>query len=294
MKTKLLAIAVAGLIGGALHASTVVSCSWASASTNSCTNGGLANFTTQLDWAAFGTDGTVHTGLWTASTGGFNITVSEQNTLSGEGARVADNFGSVLYDNGSGPKWYDYQNSPIVVPNAFVGHFNASSTQIVNVPADYQIPGLPGDHLMGLAAGGGGSTNRALVIDLGKVEPNFGFRIAAMQNSSFNVTLKIFDGLNGAGNLLGTYNFAEATGGGTCASLRPGSGIAPTPCNDAPFLAALSIATAHSFSVSTDDLHGFYIGDIYATSGVPEPATFVFAGCGLALLYVGKKKWGRA
>jgi uncharacterized cupin superfamily protein len=290
VKRKLLVLAVAGLFGGALHASTVVSCSWASTATNSCIQGGLTNFATQLDWAAFGINGAVHTGLWTNTMSGYNVTVSEQNILAGEGARTADNFGSVLY-NGT---WYDYQSAPIVVPNAFVGHFNSSSTPIVNVPGDYQNIGVPGDHLMGLAANGGGSSNRALVIDFGKVDPNFGFRIAAVQNASFNLTMNIFSGANGTGTLIGTYNFNSLTGGGTCATLRPGTGNTPAACNDAPFIAALNVAAARSISLSTDDLHGFFIGDIYAGQVVPEPTPFLFAGCGLVLLYIGKKRWGRA
>lgn len=288
MKLRILAIAAAGWFGGALHASTVVSCGWSPTAINSCVTGGLTNFVTQLDWAAFGTDGSIHNGLWTQNlTNGMTVTVSTQNAniAGGEGARTAVNLGSVYYNS----QWWDYQSSPVYVGAPFVGHFNAPSTPYSLVSSDIFSPGIPGDKLMGLAGNGVG-TSKALVIDFGQSLSFFAFRIAAVNLSSFNVTLTTYAGANGTGSVLGTFNLNGLTGGGTCPGVRPGNFNVPTPCNDAQLIAAMGALNTRSIAIQTNDPSGFYIGDIYMA---PEPSPFIFAGCGLALLIIGKKKFGR-
>jgi hypothetical protein len=261
----------------------------------------LTNFVTQLDWAAFGSDSTVHSNLWTEPGSQLSVSTQDINASGGEGARSAVNLGSVYY-NGT---WYDYSSAPVYVGNVFVGHFN-SPTSPYTTPSpvsstDFFAPGIPGDHLIGLAGNGlAGSTNKALVVDFGSALTNFAFRIAAVNLSTFNVTLKLFDGANGSGNLLGTYNFADPsgqfaqlTGGGTCAADRPGYNVVPSPCNDAMLIAAIGAVNTRSIAIQTNDPSGFYIGSVLANS-VPEPATYVFAGCGILLLFLGRKKFRRA
>ena len=291
MKVKILATLLAGLFGGALHASTVISCGWDTSALNTCLAGGLTNFQTQLDWAAFGTpDSTVHSTLWTATTGGLNITVSEQNAGAGEGARSAYDFGSVKYLG----TWYDANSAPVASPFNFVGHFNSITD---NQPASATPPDSPyGDHLMGFAGNGAGGANKSLVIDFGTATiSDLAFRIAAVSTVSFNASMTIYSGANGTGTILATYSSGLLNGGGTCSGLISVAGSAPVPCNDAAMLMATGFTGARSVVINTTDLNGFYVGDVFVTStDTPEPTPFVFAGCGLLLLILGKKRWGRA
>ena len=294
MKAKLVLLALAGVFGGTLQASTVISCSWSTSALNSCFNGGLTNFVTKLDWAAFGTpDGSVQTGLWTASTGGYNITVSTTGTDSGEGARTAYDFASVKAIIGGQPMW----TSPGFVGDTtynFAGHFNSITD---NQPASPQAPDSPyGDHLIGLRGDGSTTGNvltKDLVVDFGTTVSNVGFRIAANSDFSFNTTVQFFGGANGTGASLGTFTLNSLTAGGTCAGLTSVGGSAPVPCNDAQFIAALGLANARSMTLATTDVDGFWIGDLNLTS-VPEPTPLIFAGSGLFLLFIGRKRWRRS
>jgi hypothetical protein len=294
VKAKILAALLAGCFGGALQASTVISCAWTTSALNTCLAGGLTNFQTQLDWAAFGTpDSTVHSTLWTSNMGGLNVTVSEQNAGVGEGARSAYDFGSVKFAG----TWYDANTAPVSSPFNFVGHFNSITDSQPSSPTPPDSP--YGDHLMGFAGNGVANANKALVLDFGtNGVSNIGFRIAAVSTVSFNATLVLYSGANGTGSVLGSYTSGTLGGGGTCSSLVSVAGSAPVPCNDALMLMATGFAGVQSVLVKTNDANGFYIGDIFLTdsalTSVPEPTPFVFAGCGLLLLILGKKRWGRA
>lgn len=287
MRTKILAFVIAGLFGGALHASTVISCGWDTTALNNCMSGGLANFQTKLDWAAFGTpDGAVHTGLWTANTGGMNISVSTIGTGSGEGSRSAYVFDAVKV----GGVWTDPGLAPFATPYAFPGNFNSITD---SQPPSPEAPDSPyGDHLMGLRGNGDTSvpaTSRQLLIDFGQTLGKVGFRIASNSDFSFNATVQFFGGANGT-NPIGTWHFNSLTGGGVCNTLSINAANPPIPCNTAPFIAAMGI-NARGMSISTSDVDGFWIGDIHTA---PEPSAMIFAGCGLGLLYLGRKKFKRA
>ncbi len=296
MKVKLLALTIVGLFGGVLQASTVLSCGWDTTALNSCFSGGLTNFETKLDWAAFGTpDGSVNTGLWTANTGGYNISVSTENTGSGDGMRTAYNFDAVKV----GGVWTEPGIAGIPTPYSFPGHFNAVTD---NQPSSPMAPDSPyGDHLMGLATDGtplNSSAPKTLVIDFGGANiADLGFRIAATSNFSFDATVQFFSGANGTGASLGSWTFSGLPNGGVCNTLASTGGSAPVPCNNAYFIGATNflsngLGTIHSASISTNDVDGFYVGDLMVTS-TPEPTPFVFAGFGLVLLVIGKKKWKR-
>jgi len=291
VKAKILAAMLAGFFGGALHASTVISCAWTTSALNSCLTGGLANFQTQLDWAAFGTpDGTVHSSLWTANMGGLNVSVSEQNAGVGEGARSAYNFGSVKFAG----TWYDANSAPVASPFDFVGHFNSITDSQPPAPTPPDSP--YGDHLMGFAGNGVANASKMLVIDFGAPTiSNIAFRIAAISTVSFNASLTLFSGANGTGTVLGTYTSGTLTGGGTCSGLVSQSGSAPVPCNDAMMLMATGFTGVQSIALRTNDANGFYIGDIFlpGPTSVPEPSPMIFAGAGLLLLFLGKKRWSR-
>lgn len=289
MKIKLLAVAMAGLFGGVLQASSVISCAWNTTSLNSCLSGGLTNFTTQLDWAAFGTPtATLHNSLWTASTGGYNITVSTENAAPNEGAGTAYNFGSVKI----GSSWWDVQSVGASLPNNFAGNFNSVTDN--PAPSPVASPTPYGDHLMGFV-GETANTNKSLVIDLGTTAfTMLGFRLSAITNVSFDATIQFFSGANGTGSLIGpSVTLSNLMGGGPCAGLVTVYGAAPVPCNTAPFLIASGYTGARSFTINTNDAAGFYLGDLYvANNNAPEPSTVIFGACGLVLLFIGKKRWG--
>jgi hypothetical protein len=277
---------LAGLFGGALHASTVISCAWATSGPNNCVTAGLPNFQTQLDWAAFGTpSGAVNTGLWTNNMGKFTVTVSEQSPGVGEGARTADDFGSVK----SGGIWYATNQSPDPAPFAFVGHFNSITD---NQPSSPLAPDSPyGDHLMGLVGNGTTNASRALVISFGNTDiTDLAFRIAATTTTSFTSSFSLYSGVNGTGTLLATFNSGSLSGGGTCAGLVSVSHAAPVPCNDAMMLMATGYSGIQSVVIKTNDPNGFYVGDIFVSS-VPEPSTLVFGACGVVLLFLGRKRF---
>jgi hypothetical protein len=288
VRAKILAAMLAGVFGGALHASTVISCGWDTSALNTCLAGGLTNFQTQLDWAAFGTpDGTVHSSLWTQNMGGFIVTVSEQGAGAGEGARSAYDFGSVKFAG----TWYDAQSAPVASPFYFQGDFNSITD---NQPPSPLPPDSPyGDHLMGYAGNNTVNANRALVIDFGQSNvDNVGFRIAAVSSVSFTTSLVLYSGANGTGTVLGTYSSGTLSGGGTCDGLVTVGGAAPVPCNDAMMLMATGFSGVRSVAIKTSDNNGFYVGDIFLST--PEPSSIVLGGAGLLLLILGKKRWGRA
>jgi hypothetical protein len=293
VKTKLsIAVAIAGIFGGGvLQASTVISCGWDTAALNSCLSGGLTNFQTKLDWAAFGTpDGTVHTTLWTAASNGFTIGVSEAGLGSGQGAWTAYNYDSVYI----GGAWVPRAIAAGSYPQSFAGHFDSITNPANLPPASPGGPGqFGGDHLMGFAGAGGALNSTGLIIDFNASINALGFRVASTSNTTFNLTLNLFSGAGGTGTNLGSFTLNGLTGGGTCSSLYSVGATNPTACNDALFIAAMNAAGTRSATVTTNDIDGFFLGDLYVDS-VPEPTPFIFAGCGLLLLIIGKKKFNGA
>jgi hypothetical protein len=272
-----------------VQASSVISCSGTAASVNSCISSNLPNFQTQLDWAVFGTpDGTTHTGVWTASSGGLTIDVN--STGSGVlGQRVADNYASLLI----GGNWVLASNVP-GSPYAAPQHFDAPPDTTSSGSA--MNPGNPGDHLIGLVTNGS-STAGQLLLNLSTGQQSLGFRIGSTSNNLFDATIQLFSGANQTGTMLVNQTFANLNGGGTCANLFVTNSNPPAPCNDAPFLAFLNFTTnqIQSVRIMTNDVDGFYIGNLQlgGAQAVPEPTSLIFCGCGVALLIIGKRQWKR-
>ncbi len=289
MKRTILALAIATIFGGAIQASTVISCNGSKVAVNSCISSNLANFQTQLDWAVFGTpDGSTHSGVWSASSGGLTIDVN--TTGPGVmGARTADNYASLLV----GGNWVLASNvvgAPYWVPN----HFDAPPDTTGSGSA--LNPGNPGDHLMGLATNGT-STLGQLLLNFSTGQQSLGFRLASTSNSAFQATVEIFSGANQTG-LLASQTFNLTGGGGNCATLYVTNSNPPAPCNDAPFVAFLNFSTNQikSVRIATNDVDGFYLGNLelgVSQASVPEPTPLIFCGCGLALLIIGKRQWKR-
>ena len=287
MNRIFIAAMIASMVGGTLSASTAISCSGDATSVNSCIASHLTSFTTQLDWAMFGTaDGALHTGVWTASSGGMTLDVSAPGTSGmNEGLRIADNY-SRIYLNGA---WVASYNT-ISPPAAFAGHFDA--------PPDLSTastggPGYPGDHLMGLRLDGTNSLD-SMMINFSSPLTDLSFRMASLTSSTFNATVSIFSGVNGTGTLLGQLNLSGLTGGGAgCTGLNLPT---PVPCNDAPWLAFLAQSGGiRSIIINSNDPTGFYISNLFESTTVPEPSPLILCGCGAGMLWIGKKRWpGRA
>jgi hypothetical protein len=265
-----------------MSASTAISCSGDAAAVNSCYSSHLSSFNTQLDWAIFGpADTALHTGMWTASSGGMTVDVSAPNTSGAEGLRLADNYSRIL----SGGVWMQAYNLPSP-PYSFPGHFDSQPDAGA---------GSPGDHLMGLRLDGTNALG-AMMINFNSPLTDLAFRMASTTSSLFNANVQIFSGINGGGTLLGQLNLSGLTGGGVCPGLNMNP---PVPCNDAPWLAFLAQSGIRSVSISSSDPTGFYIGHLYVGNGsivttAPEPASLILCGCGAALLFFGKKRRQRS
>jgi len=240
-----------------------------------------------LDWAVFGAaDGATHASLWTATSGGLTVGVSEQNAF---GLRRANNFSS-LFD---GTQWHLATDVPS--PGFyFGGHFDAPPDTIGTGSA--VTPGTPGDHLMGLI--GNASQTGVMTMNLTSTfnVQNLGFRLSTTSTAAFSTEIQVWSGANGTGTLLTDYlSGTFAQGGGTCAALAITVSNPPAPCNDAPFVAFLNYAHIGSLVITTNDVDGFYLGNLRYSTDVltPEPTPLIFCGCGLVLLIVGKKRWSR-
>jgi hypothetical protein len=125
----------------------------------------------------------------------------------------------------------------------------------------------------------------SFVIGSNKVLSTFGFRIATLTNSIFNVTIDLFGSANGTGSYE-QLTLSNLSGGGNCAGLLtfdPHTGT-PTPCNNAPFVYVTTTSAVRSFSIATTDSTGFYIDALDVFDPVPEPATMLITGGGLMTL----------
>ena len=281
MKRVLIAVSLATLVAGMASASTAFSCSGVATASNSCYSSNLPIFNTQLDWAVFGTpDGTLHSGVWTASSNGISVDVSTQNVAATEGLKTAYNYARIL-DNGF---WALPTEIAGISPYNFNGHFDA--------PPDVNSafgPSSPGDHLMGLSLDGT-SQNSLMTLNFSQTFNDIGFRIAAVSNPTFDAIISIYSGANGTGTLLNQLNLSSLGGGGTCASLRNST---PVPCNDAPFVAFMAQNAFASMTIWTNDNTGFFISNL-SIAEAPEPTSLILCGCGVALLAFGKKRISRS
>lgn len=172
----------------------------------------------------------------------------------------------------------------------FAGHFNSAT----GTPA----PGAPaGDHLLELTNGG------PLELTF-LTTPVFGvwFEIAALSGSRNTLFVAEVQGFDASGDSLGTYQLTETANGtgGICASL---AGKPPVPCNDAPYVGFYdpegrvssiyisvfnpgNLSAPIGFAIDTLEL------DPSVVQGVPEPATPLILGGGLAAIaLLGRKRW---
>jgi hypothetical protein len=270
--------------GVALHAGAIIDCSGDKTQVNSCMAGKLPSFTTQLDWATMNkpADGSIHDSIWTVSNG---IDVSVQgvglNPVNGnlEGLRYAYNFGSIW----TGTQW---KTDARGMAYSFAGHFDAPDSP----PAGGGWETDPGDHLLGLALNGI-SDQRQLLLNLSSGVSGIGFRASSKFNPDFILRVQVFAGLGGTGGLLADSTFNYAGVGGQCNSLIATIHNPPVACNDAPFIAALGFQRqAQSVLISTNDKTGFYVGDMYVDTEVPEPGPMILSALGLAVLALGRRR----
>jgi hypothetical protein len=296
VKRLLLVIAFGTIAGGVLSASSVIDCSGNSAAVNSCYASKLPSFTTQLDWAVFGSpDGTIHNGVWTAPNvlAGLDVSVSGQNLVQvnpvDEGLRLAYNLGTVFF----GSQWTLASSIP-AAGYTFAGHFNETSNPsapLATIQAD------PSTHLLGLALNGA-SANRQMLIDFTSGVATFGFFASSEFASNFDLRVQVFAGAGGTGSVLSDETFSYTGVGGQCSSMLSAP-FQPTGCNDAPFIYGSGFlsgqnGTAMSVVLSTTDSKGFYISNLYLSTQVPEPGSIVLCGIGMALLVLGtRKRWRR-
>ncbi len=269
-----------------LQASSIVSCNPnPNATSNACSASYLNTFET-VQWNSLyatnpsdpvnftsGLTYNTTSAPWDTSLAGVNIQVT------GQDARVAVNYADVPETFGSQTYWVpatNVSNSPF----AFSGQFNAQP----NTNA-----GSPGDYLVGSAQPSGGGSAPPLVISANQNLTMFGFRISSVTMSSFQLTIDLFTSPNGAGTPaeILTYNL---TNGGNCSGLISSQPtMAPTPCNNAPFVAVNPTGQYKSFSVSTNDPTGFYL-DTFDLQ-LPEPGAMLLSGAGLlALAYLIRKR----
>jgi len=254
----------------------------------------LPNFTTQLDWAALNkpVNGDIYNNaMWTVNNvlPGMNLGIGDEGAVgASQGLRLAYNLGSIFYQG----QWTLASSLPNnLKPYSFAGHFDAPPD---TTPGSAVNPGNPGDMLIGLALNGAVSTPNLLLNFNAAGFDNIGFRVSSGQNADFSVRVQVFAGLSGTGALLSDSNYSYLGAGGQCSNLFMTVSNPPQPCNDAPFLALLNYQDqAHSISITTNDTQGFYIGSVYAGSDEisnPEPAAWILAGSGIALVILGRRR----
>ncbi len=123
----------------------------------------------------------------------------------------------------------------------------------------------------------------------------FGVDISALNAADFTALIQAYNGTT----LLGSY-YVDAKGyGGTCASLNMMPSAGGAGCNNAPLIAIGNLGPITKIVLgvtddSTGDPTGFAINTLQfqnpSGGGVPEPASFLLFGCGIALLVWRRKK----
>jgi hypothetical protein len=279
LKRIIIAVALASLAGGIASASSAFSCGGAAITTNNCyTVSALPHFTTQLDWAAFGTSNGDFSQMFTHTQADGVVIQAQALNAPGtqQGLQLASNYARFF----NGTTWQNATGTPYSYNGRFDAPPNTGATSAIP-------PGTPGDSLLGL--GLNGTSAGSLLLNFHTNVTDIGFRLASTTNLTFDGVVSLYSGLNGGGNLVAQLNLTNSVGG-TC----PGLSLAvPVPCNDAALVAFLAQAPFKSIVISTNDTTGFHIGNVFYTS-VPEPTSLILCGCGVALLWAGKKRRQRS
>jgi hypothetical protein len=220
-------------------------------------------------------EGTGYNATWYASAGYVNVDITGTSLIRAEDYAMLDTSHGWAAVPGHGP----YQ---------FTGSFDSApdtglTTSGVGIPVHtFSVPGYGtggGESLLGSYNGG------SFVIGAGSaVLTSFGFRIAAISNATFNVTINLFGSTNGSGTALETLTLNALSGGGNCQSLSQLTNGSPTPCNTAPFIYVTATGGVRSFSIVTSDPTGFYIDALDMNVAAPEPTTMLITGGGLVTL----------
>lgn len=273
MKRILICVATVVFSSGGLQASGIISCSGVANSSNSCYTSHLSTFDLQLNWdTALSTSATSYVAppidssyydtTWYASAGYVNVAITGTTLLR------ADDF--ALVHTGLG-----WTSPPYWAPHYFSGNFDSAPDTGFTTPG----VGLPlnsyGEGLLGSLDAG------SFVIGANTVLTSFGFRIASITDTNFDVTINLFTSTDGSGTPAETLSLSDLNGGGNCASL---SDATPLPCNTAPFVYVTTTGAIRSFSISTSDSTGFFIDAVDLNVAVPEPATLAITGGGLIAL----------
>ena len=180
MKRLLIAIGILSMIGGALNASTVISCSGRDfherllllqyAQLHHAIGLGCVRNAHSL---------VLHTGVWTANNvSGYTVSVDSSGAL---GTARADNYVSTLVQG--------FWVAGMPGPYNFSGRFEAPSDS-GNV---FTSPDQYGERLMGLA-GDGTQASGTMTISLSQSVSALGFRIDSFANPLFDVTMQLYSG----------------------------------------------------------------------------------------------------
>lgn len=285
MKRIIICIATIVAASGALQASGIIACSGTATAGNPCYASYLPTFNNQASWGSLVatdpnaqpsvTSGVAYNTVWDSSGGFVNVAVSGSSLI------LADDYALIKI----GSMWINPAGAS-GLPYKFTGSFDSPPDTGFTTSGAGITVGTYGESLLG--SFNPGSTGSFLIsTTTNTLLTSFGFRIAAVTSSNFNVTLNLFSNPDGTGTEQ-TLVLNSLTGGGNCPSLSNTSG--PVPCNNAPFLYVSTTGQVRSFTIQTNDSTGFYI-DSLDFNVVPEPAPLLITGAALlGLAFVIRRK----
>ncbi|MBZ5583162.1 MAG: hypothetical protein LAQ30_13355 [Acidobacteriia bacterium] len=247
--------------------------------------------TDYLDWGVDSTLGNPNggmSGFGMAFTGPGDGDPWLARTNGGVGVSIAAMDGSaglMRVDNDKyyfdGVQWVRTSNA--IDLHTYAGHFDS----IPNLTSAQPY----GDHLIGF-----GYSQPGLVLNLDRPAAGVGFRIATAgtsANTDFVATLSAYD-INNV--LLGNSVINVKGLGGLCPGLNSTGANAPTPCNDAPYIAYYGLAANVSRITvtvsSANGTDGMYIDSLLLNDGtvVPEPGVWALLAGGLGLMWL---RWAK-